>query len=130
MAAETQKKRTWGPELEPHQIIIRPLLTEKGTHFATRAEREAERRQKRSRKAKEGKKKEPLGDAYQFEVNALATKDEIKAAVEELFNVRVAKVRTQNRLGKLRRFRNRLGRLPNWKKAIVTLKGEDRLEFF
>jgi large subunit ribosomal protein L23 len=130
MAAELQNKRTWGPELEPHQIIIRPLLTEKGTHFATRAEREAERRQKRKRKAKVGEKKEPLGDAYQFEVNPLATKDEIKAAVEELFNVRVAKVRTQNRLGKVRRFRNRLGRLPNWKKAIVTLKGEDRLEFF
>jgi large subunit ribosomal protein L23 len=119
MAAE--KKRAWGPDLEPHQIVLRPLLTEKGTHMATRAEHQPEKRK--------GNKK-PLGDAYQFEVNPLATKDEIKAAVEELFSVRVAKVRTQNRLGKLRRFRGRLGRLPNWKKAIVTLKGEDRLEFF
>lgn len=130
MAGETKNKRGWGPDLEPHQIILRPLLTEKGTHFATRAEREAERREKRRRQKKGAEKKEPLGDAYQFEVNPLATKAEIKAAVEELFNVRVAKVRTQNRLGKIRRFRGRLGRLPNWKKAIVTLRGEDRLEFF
>ena len=114
-------KRTWGPELEPHQIILRPLLTEKGTHMAPRAERQPEKRK--------GNKK-LLGDAYQFEVNPLATKGEIKAAVEELFNVKVEKVRTQNRLGKVRRFLGRLGRLPNWKKAIVTLKGEDRLEFF
>ena len=119
MAAAT--KRAWGPDLEPHQIVLRPLLTEKGTHMATRAERQPEKRK--------GNKK-PLADAYQFEVNPLATKGDIKTAIEELFNVRVAKVRTQNRLGKNRRFRGRIGRLPNWKKAIVTLKGEDRLEFF
>jgi large subunit ribosomal protein L23 len=114
-------KRTWGPKLEPHQIVLRPLLTEKGTHMATRAERLGDRRKNNKRK---------LGDAYQFEVNPLATKDEIKAAVEELFSVRVEKVRTQNRLGKMKRFRGRMGRLPNWKKAIVTLRGEDRIEFF
>jgi len=50
--------------------------------------------------------------------------------VEELFNVRVQKVRTQNRLGKIRRFRNQMGKLANWKKAIVTLHPDDRLEFF
>ena len=55
---------------------------------------------------------------------------QIKAAVEELFNVRVEKVRTQNRLGKHRRYRFRVGRLANWKKAIVTLHKEDRIEFF
>jgi large subunit ribosomal protein L23 len=47
-----------------------------------------------------------------------------------LFGVRVEKVRTQNRIGKKRRYRNKVGTLPNWKKAIVTLHAEDRIEFF
>lgn len=99
--------RTRGPKLEPHQVIVRPIITEKGTHQSTHR------------------------NAYPFEVNPWATKDEIKAAVEELFGVRVAKVRTQNRLGKQRRFRFKLGRLPNWKKAIVTLKPDSpAIEFF
>jgi large subunit ribosomal protein L23 len=89
--------RTKGPKLEPHQVIIRPIITEKSTHQS----------QHRS--------------AYPFEVNPWATKDEIKAAAEDLFGVRVLKVRTMNRAGKRRRFRFRMGRLPNWKKAIVTL---------
>ncbi|MCS6849645.1 MAG: 50S ribosomal protein L23 [Gemmataceae bacterium] len=104
MAAPEQTTR--GPQLEPHQIVLRPLVTEKGTHQSTRH------------------------NAYPFEVNLWATKEQIKAAVEELFNVRVQKVRTQNRLGKRRRYRFRIGRLPNWKKAIVTLHEEDRIEFF
>ena len=52
---------TRGPKLEPHQIILRPLVTEKGTHQFTRH------------------------NAYAFEVNLWATKDMIRAAVEELF---------------------------------------------
>src|SRR5919108_6163178 len=96
-------KTTRGPALEPHQVLIRPLVTEKGTHQFTHR------------------------NAYPFEVNQWATKDQIKAAVQELFNVRVKKVRTQNRLGKKRRYRFRIGRLPNWKKAIVTLHEEDRI---
>src|SRR5438477_5522397 len=102
----TVSPKTRGPKLEPHQIILQPLVTEKGTHQFTRH------------------------NAYPFQVNLWATKDQIKSAVEELFNVRVEKVRTQNRLGKKRRYRFRVGRLPNWKKAIVTLHGEDRIEFF
>jgi large subunit ribosomal protein L23 len=103
--ATTTKKRL-GPELEAHQIILRPLVTEKGTHQFTRH------------------------NAYSFEVNLWATKDEVRAAVEELFNVRVVAVRTQTRHGKKRRYRFRLGKLPDWKKAIVTLHEEDRIEFF
>src|SRR5438105_13341389 len=95
-----------GPALEPHQVILQPLITEKGTHQFTRH------------------------NAYPFQVNLWATKEQIKAAVQELFNVRVKKVRTQYRQGKTRRYRFRLGRLPNWKKAIVTLHAEDRIEFF
>jgi large subunit ribosomal protein L23 len=97
---------TRGPKLEPHQVILRPLVTEKGTHQFTHH------------------------NAYPFEVNPWATKDMIKAAVQELFGVRVQKVRTQNRLGKTKRYRMRVGKLPNWKKAIVTLHPEDRIEFF
>lgn len=106
MVGGGRQGQTKGPQLEPHQIILRPLVTEKGTHQSTRH------------------------NTYPFEVNLLATKEQIKAAVEELFNVRVAKVRTQTRVGKRKRYRNRLGRLSNWKKALVTLHEEDRLEFF
>jgi large subunit ribosomal protein L23 len=106
MATASKSSGTRGPKLESHQVILRPLVTEKGTHQFTRH------------------------NAYPFQVNPWATKDQIKAAVEELFNVRVEKVRTQNRLGKKRRYRFRVGRLPNWKKAIVTLHGDDRIEFF
>src|SRR5205807_1777917 len=95
-----QRERTRGPKLEPHQVILRPLVTEKGTHQFTHR------------------------NAYPFEVNLWATKDEIRAAVQELFGVRVRKVRTQQRLGKKRRYRSRVGQLPRWKKAIVTLHEE------
>jgi large subunit ribosomal protein L23 len=107
MATASPKDRPKrGPKLEPHQVVLRPLITEKGTHQFTHR------------------------NAYPFEVNLWATKDQIRAAVEELFGVRVTKVRTQTRVGKKRRFRFRVGRLPNWKKAIVTLHEEDRIEFF
>src|SRR5438094_3838164 len=104
--AKAARKTTRGPELEPHQVILRPLVTEKGTHQFTRH------------------------NAYPFQVNPWADKEQIKAAVQELFGVRVKKVRTQNRLGKKRRYRFKMGRLSNWKKAIVTLHEEDRIEFF
>jgi large subunit ribosomal protein L23 len=102
----SRRRADRGPKLEPHQVILRPLVTEKGTHQFTRH------------------------NAYPFQVNAWATKDQIRAAVEELFNVRVSKVRTQMRVGKTRRYRFKVGRLPNWKKAIVTLHPEHRIEFF
>lgn len=95
-----------GLDLRPYQVVIRPLVTEKGTHQSTRY------------------------NAYTFQVNPLATKTQIKAAIEELFSVRVEGVRTQNRHGKSRRFGQRLGQLPRWKKAIVTLHAEDKIEFF
>ena len=60
-------------------------------------------------------------------LNALA---QIKEAVEELFHVKVEGVRTQIREGKKRRFRQSMGQLPTWKKAIVTLSTEDKIEFF
>src|SRR5262249_4882705 len=105
--ATTTPGRQRGPKLEPYQVIVRPLITEKGTHQSTHR------------------------SAYPFEVNLWATKDEIKAAAEELFDVKVKKVRTQNRRGKRRRFRFRYGKLSSWKKAIITLKPDSApIEFF
>ena len=106
MVDATNGGRVCGPKLEPHQVILRPLITEKGTHQFTHR------------------------NAYPFKVNSWATKTEIKNAVQELFSVRVKKVRTQTRLGKKRRYRFKMGTLPSWKKAIVTLHAEDRIEFF
>jgi large subunit ribosomal protein L23 len=106
MADKTEQPERAGPKLETHQVIIRPLVTEKGTHQSTRH------------------------NAYPFQVNLWADKSQIKAAVQDLFNVRVVGVRTQTRLGKKRRYRFKIGRLPNWKKAIVTLHADDKIEFF
>lgn len=56
-----------------------------------------------------------------FNVRRTATKPEIKAAVEQLFNVKVQTVNTLNRKGKNKRFRGIMGRRSDVKKAIVTL---------
>ena len=92
--------------LKPHQIILRPLVTEKGMHKASRY------------------------NAYAFEVNRLAGKDDIRRAVEELFDVKVICVNTQNRKGKPRRTKFRWGTTKSWKKAIVTLDAKHRIDFF
>jgi large subunit ribosomal protein L23 len=95
-----------GPVLDPYQVVVRPLITEKATHISERH------------------------NAYTFEVNPLANKTEIKNAVETLFNVKVLDVRTQNRRGKMRRHRLKTGRMRNWKKAIVSLYEEYRIDFY
>lgn len=95
-----------GVALEPHQVILRPLVTEKGTHISERF------------------------NAYTFEVALTATKTDIKSAVQALWDVRVVNVRTQNRKGKPRRHRMATGHTRNWKKAIVELHEEDRIAFF
>jgi large subunit ribosomal protein L23 len=66
-----------------------------------------------------------------FEVDRRANKNEIKKAVEQLFNVKVERVRTQNKRGKTRRVGRSEGKKKDWKKAYVKLKeGEKMLEFF
>ena len=92
--------------LEPHQVVLKPLVTEKGMHRSTR------------------------NNAYAFEVNRLATKSDVRRAIEELFDVKVLKVHVQNRKGKPRRTRMNYGYTKDWKKAIVTLDAEDRIELF
>ncbi len=67
---------------------------------------------------------------YAFEVRRDANKVEIQSAVERLFKVKVLQVRTSNVLGKVKRLGRRYGKRPDWKKAIVTLREGDRIDFF
>ncbi len=87
-------------------LILSPLVTEKGTMATEKA------------------------NQVVFRVRPGASKDKIRAAVERLFKVTVVKVRTSNFLGKARRRGMSSGRQMNWKKAYVTLKEGDRIEFF
>ncbi len=91
---------------EAQKIIRRPLITEKST-----------------RQKEEGRQ-------YAFEVDRDANKIEIQSAVERLFKVKVLQVRTSNVLGKVKRLGRRYGKRPDWKKAIITLKEGDRIDFF
>ncbi len=66
-----------------------------------------------------------IGDAanqHVFKVATDASKGEIKAAVEQLFNVKVSKVRTANVQGKAKRHGARIGKRSDWKKAYVSLE--------
>ncbi|GAK43062.1 50S ribosomal protein L23 [Paenibacillus urinalis] len=68
---------------------------------------------------------------YVFEVDIRANKTEIKAAVEEIFNVKVKNVNTLRVPGKLKRYGRYSGYTPEWKKAFVTLTPDSKaLEFF
>ena len=95
-----------GVKLEPYQVVLRPLVTEKGTLLSEQY------------------------NSYTFAVDPLATKSDIRRAVEELWSVRVVGVRTQNRLGKARRHKMHQGYTKAWKKAIVQLHDDDRIAFF
>jgi large subunit ribosomal protein L23 len=69
---------------------------------------------------------------YVFIVANDSSKTEIRAAVEQIFGVKVAKVNTLNRKGKTRRNRrsNTVGHRPDTKRAIITLAGTDRIDLF
>lgn len=94
-----------GIQLAPYQVVLRPLVTEKGVHRSNMRQ-------------------------YAFEVHPLANKETVREAVQELFKVTVLKVRTQNRKGKSRRYRYHQGQTKDWKKAIVTLGEDQRIDFF
>lgn len=92
---------------DPYQIIIRPVITEKSTWL-----------------------KEKNREIC-FEVDPRANKIEIKRAVEQLFKVKVERVRVMNKKGKERRVGRNIGRKRNWKKAYIKLKeGEKMIEYF
>ena len=93
--------------MDPYKIILRPLITEKGTSL-----------------------NEELNQ-YPFEVHVDANKNEIAAAVKQIYGVRVVNVRTMNRKGKVRRTRyKKFGRTRNTKRAVVTLHAEDHIDLF
>ncbi len=89
-----------------HDIIIRPIITEKSMIGATEKK-------------------------YTFEVAKTAGKIEIARAVEEIFKVKVAKVNTLNVRGRYRRQGRSEGYTRSWKKAVVTLTADSKkIEFF
>jgi large subunit ribosomal protein L23 len=92
--------------MDPINVIIKPLITEKSTHQqATR-------------------------NAYAFHVHQDANKFQIKNAVEKLYNVKVTDVRTMNRKGKPRRSKMRMAHTSDWKRAVVVLDENSRIDLF
>lgn len=90
----------------PHDIIIRPIITERSM--------------------------EDMADGkYTLVVDKKTNKSEVKKAVETIFGVKVEKVSTMNMLGKIKRQGIHSGKRPDWKKAIVKLTEDSkRIEFF
>jgi len=90
----------------PHDIIQAPLISEKGSLLAESTQQ------------------------VLFKVRPDANKIEVKKAIEVLFKVKVVKVRMARYLGKIRRIGRSMGRRPHWKKAYVTLREGDKIDFF
>jgi len=97
--------------MDIYQVLIRPLVTEKGTHLA-------------------GRRFEGRGGTYCFEVHRDAKKAEVKEAIEKIYNVQVMEVRMANREGKTRRYRMAYGKTPRWKKAYVQLHPDFHIDMF
>jgi len=89
----------------PRDIIIKPVVSEKSTELLSL-------------------------NKYTFWTTKKANKTEIKRAVEELFKVKVLRVNTINAKGKKKRVRQIIGKTPDRKKAIVTLREGDKIEIF
>jgi large subunit ribosomal protein L23 len=90
----------------PQEIIKAPVISEKGSLLAETVQQ------------------------VLFKVRPDANKIEVKKAVESLFKVKVVKVRMARYLGKVRRVGRNTGRRPEWKKAYVTLREGDKIDFF
>jgi large subunit ribosomal protein L23 len=103
----------------PQSIIKRPLLTEKSTTLRETGGADE--------LFEEG---EDYAQKIVFEVATDANKIEIRSAVQKLFNVQVTDVHTMVTQGKVKRVGRFLGRRPNRKKAIVTLRAGETIEFF
>ena len=93
-------------ELQDTEVIKAPLISEKSTFLAN------------------------AKNAYTFEVNRKADKTQIKHAIEKLYNVKVVEVRTVNVPGKPRRTRSGEKTTAAWKKAIVELHPDNKIDLF
>ena len=89
-----------------YEVLRRPLVTEKSTAILQ------------------------VQNKYAFEVDEKANKSQIKQAVEKAFKVKVSAVNVITMPGKARRVGRRQVQTPPWKKAVVTLKPGDKIEFF
>lgn len=87
-------------------IIVRPLVTEKGSFLVEKH------------------------NTYAFEVSPKANKVQIRKAIEEIYNVKVAKVRTMTRKGKPRRAGRVMTHAKNWKRALVQLHPDHQIDLF
>ena len=92
--------------MEARKVLRRPLLTEKATI------------------------RREVANEYAFEVDPAANKIAIKSAIEELFSVKVTKIRTINMAGKLKRMGVHQGRRSGWKKALVTLAEGQTIDIY
>jgi len=92
--------------MDATRVIRRPLVTEKSTYESDEFNR------------------------VTFEVDKRASKPQIRKAIEQLYNVRVTGVATQNRRGRMRRNRFGYWQTPSWKRAVVQVHPEDRIELF
>ncbi len=70
------------------------------------------------------------GNKYTFEVSLGANKHQVAEAVEKLFDVTVLRVNTAVMQGKRKRFGRTFGKRSNWKKAVVTLRDGDEIDFY
>ncbi|HEX4054518.1 MAG TPA: 50S ribosomal protein L23 [Tepidisphaeraceae bacterium] len=87
-------------------VIIKPLVTEKSTHL------------------------QESRNVYAFQVAPAASKTDVRRAIEAIYNVKVIDVRTMNRKGKPRRSRFKMAKTSDWKRAIVTLEENSRIELY
>jgi len=92
--------------MDPHQIIIRPVISEKSYNLIE------------------------TDGQYTFQVDRRANKNQIKQAVETAFDVKVSKVNTVNVKSKPKRQGLMRGRTASWKKAVVRLQPGDRIDLF
>ena len=92
--------------MSQYDIIKRPLVTEKSNI------------------------QKETANQLTFEVDRKANRIEIRRAIEQIFNVRVASVRTMQVTGKVKRRGRILGKRRDWKKAVVTLRPGERIDFF
>lgn len=93
--------------MDPRQVVVKPIVSEKSYGLLDQG-------------------------VYTFQVHPDSNKIEIRQAIEAIFGVTVQRVNTLNRQGKRKRNRRRMtfGKRPDTKRAIVTLKGDDRIDLF
>ena len=92
--------------MEAHQILIRPIITERATVLTERF------------------------NQFVFQVERKANKHQIRSAVESVYGVKVKKVATMIVPGKTKRRGATTGKRPHWKKAIITLQQGENIDFF